>query len=79
MAKKVSARSKRGDQLWIARDELTPKQVKGLRRIRKDNEVYFNEEARNVFSGGWGWERLVKTAKRDKMTPQEYALAKLIG
>ena len=71
--------SKRTDQLYLDKDELTKGQSRDLKQAVEVAARNFKDQAETyVFDGTRGWARLVRTAKRAKMTPLEYSRKKLI-
>ena len=68
-----SARAKKLDQLYVSKAEIKKnKQIKALKGAVAYAQWAFKDECDESFTSQF-WNRLVKTAKRRKMTPLQYA------
>ena len=72
-----SAKSKKQDQLWMAKAELSKQDKALLKRYAKYSDVDFLDSVEAGF-GRPTRRRLFRTAKRAKMGPVAYVQAKLI-
>ena len=72
MSNAPSARSKKMDQLYLAKDELDDNERAALTRGVAAAEFVFETVARVLFAGTRNWKRLVKQSARHKQTPLAY-------